>query len=158
MKKTLCKKIFWIMLVAVGVFVFNISNVNAEITVSPVGKIGDRTLTQSEIRDFDSEKYHHCMEVIRALNKETDDNSVLADRYAIDVQLNEHNNYVIKIPSRDISYDLRRRTNHKIEFQLVSMTFEDIILDKAPEAVPLDYRTDNRTFGVDKSIVVKRAS
>ena len=158
MKKTLCKKIFWIMLVAVGVFVFNISNVNAEITVSPVGKIGDRTLTQNEIKNFDSDKYNHCMEVIRALNKETDDNSVLADRYAIDVQLNEHNNYVIKIPSHDISYDLRRRTNDKIEFKLVSMTFEDIILDKAPEAVPLDYRTDNRTFGVNKSIVVKRAS
>lgn len=156
MKKTLCKKIFWIMLVAVGVFVFNVSNVNAEVIVSPVGKVDGKTLTQEKIKEFDPDKYKACTDTIKALNKETDDSSVLADRYAIDVVLTDNNNYVIKIPRENLGRELLSIAN-KIEFKLVSMTFEDIILDKSPEAIAIDYRTNNRTFGVNKSIVVKRA-
>ena len=117
MKKTLCKKIFWITLVAVGMFTINVSNVNAEV-IQPVGRIGNTVLTEAQIREFDPAKYQACYETIKALNRETDDSTVLADRYAIEATLTDNNNYVIKIPRENLGRDLLPIAS-KIEFKLV---------------------------------------
>ena len=155
-KKVLRKKIIKMFILAFLLLTVDVPKVNANISGTKVIKSGDKevSMTEQQIKNLDKDKYKICKDTIKELNSETDDWSALADRYAIDIDLNEKNQYEISIDSNALAPDLRAIKND-IKFKVKSVTFYDVITGSL-KSVSINIVSENKKLQVGKKIKVKR--
>lgn len=124
MKKTPYKRILGVMLLAVLINIFSITNVSAKITTHnakiiwhTVSKVENEDINPNnfskwktnDAREEDKKKYAACKAVIDKFNKEGIDYSFVAERYGVETDLKAINNNKYKITmSKNIDSTLKK--------------------------------------------------